>query len=141
GGLGIQAWTTNKTAASIAALPGNFNFIPNFTKVGMAIGGSGGASGDGGAVSAGGSGTIETQGDHAFGIHAQSIGGGGGNGGAGVSGLWSQLTVGGRGSGGGKGGAVTIDQSGAITTSGEGGIGIFAQSVGGGGGTAGDVEK
>ncbi|MEQ8652533.1 MAG: autotransporter outer membrane beta-barrel domain-containing protein [Kiloniellales bacterium] len=141
GGLGIQAWTNNETANSIANLPANFNFIPNFNDVSMAIGGSGGASGTGGSVSVQNTAAITTAGDFAFAIHAQSIGGGGGNGGAGSTGLWSELTVGGRGSGGGNGGAVTVSQESIITTNGEGSIGIFAQSVGGGGGTAGDVYK
>ncbi len=141
GDLGIRAWTTNATANSIADLPGNFTFIPNFSDVSMAIGGSGGAAGDGGAVSISGEGGIAVSGDHAFAIHAQSIGGGGGNGGAGTTGIWSELTVGGRGSGGGNGGDVTVDQSGFIVTTGKGGVGIFAQSIGGGGGTAGDVER
>ncbi len=141
GGLGIQAWTNNETANSIANLPSNFTFIPSFSDVSMAIGGSGGASGDGGAVSIDNRAQITTGGDFAFAIHAQSIGGGGGNGGAGSTGLWSELTVGGRGSGGGNGGTVTIKQDSIITTSGEGSIGIFAQSIGGGGGTAGDVYR
>ncbi|GAB5469100.1 MAG: autotransporter [Rhodospirillales bacterium] len=141
GGLGIQAWTNNETANSIANLPSNFTFIPSFSDVSMAIGGSGGAAGSGGAVSVESSAGIATGGDFAFGIFAQSIGGGGGNGGAGSTGLWSELTVGGRGSGGGKGGAVTVKQDNIIRTVGEGSIGIFAQSIGGGGGTAGDVYR
>lgn len=141
GSLGLGAWTNNVTANSLANLTSNFTFIPKFSEVSMAIGGSAGASGTGGAISAGGTGTIVTKGDHAFGIHAQSIGGGGGSGGAGSTGLWSNATVGGRGSGGGDGGAVTVNQGGAIGTSGEGGVAIFAQSVGGGGGTAGDIER
>jgi len=140
GGLGIKAWTDNATADWAAKLPGTFTFIPNFTNISAGVGGSGGSAGDGGDVSVDGSGGIATQGAHAFGVHAQSIGGGGGNGGAGSTGLWSEVTVGGRGSGGGDGGKVTVDLTGGIATSGKGGVGIFAQSVGGGGGTAGDVE-
>ncbi len=141
GDLGIKGWTDNNTANSIANLPANFTFIPNFGDVGVAIGGSAGASGTGGKVTVDGSGGLTTKGDHAFAIHAQSIGGGGGNGGGGTSGLWALLTVGGRGSGGGDGGAVEVMQQGAISTSGQGSVGIFAQSVGGGGGTAGDIER
>ena len=140
GAIGLQGWTTNKTANAIAGLPGNFTFIPSYSNISMTIGGTGGASGDGGAVTVGGAGSIETAGDHAYGVRAQSVGGGGGNGGAGAAGLWGVLTVGGRGSGGGDGGDVAVSQ-GPVTTSGDGSIAIFAQSVGGGGGTAGDVEK
>lgn len=141
GALGTEAWVNNETLNNIDDAPGNLSFIPDIGDVSMAIGGSAGATGDGGAISAGGTGSIVTAGDHAFGIHAQSVGGGGGKGGAGVTGLWSQLTVGGGGSGGGKGGTVSIDQLGSIVTSGDGSMGIFAQSIGGGGGAAGDVEK
>ncbi len=135
GGLGIEAWTTNSAANSINNLPGNFSFIPSFDDVSAAIGGTGGASGSGGKITVGGTGAIATEGDHSFGIHAQSIGGGGGKGGAGISDLFSQLTVGGRG-GGGDGGAITVT-TGAITTTGVRAHGIIAQSVGGSGGIAG----
>ncbi|MDU9006949.1 autotransporter outer membrane beta-barrel domain-containing protein [Sedimentitalea todarodis] len=141
GALGTEAWVNNETLNNIGDAPGNLSFVPDFGSVSMGIGGSAGATGDGGAITAGGTGSIVTAGDHAFGIHAQSVGGGGGKGGAGVTGLWSQLTVGGGGSGGGKGGTVSIDQRGSIITSGDGSMGIFAQSIGGGGGAAGDVEK
>lgn len=72
------------------------------------VGGSGGAAGDGGKVSVENSFLLETMGDHSYGIHAQSIGGGGGNAGAGSSGLWSVATVGGSGSGGGDSGNLTV---------------------------------
>ncbi len=141
GDLGLAGWTTNSTAESIAKLNSAFTSVPSFTSISAAIGGQAGAAGDGGKIEVTNGGDIATLGDHAFGIHAQSIGGGGGNGGAGSSGLWSVATVGGLGSGGGDGGAIEIMHSGFIGTDGEGGVGIFAQSVGGGGGTAGDVEK
>jgi hypothetical protein len=113
----------------------------------VAVGGSGGAAGSGGAVSVTKSttGNIETQGVAAFGIYAQSVGGGGGNGAlAGVvSGSLKSLSigVGGNGGGAGDGGTVSVstsDTSNAtgIQTLGKHSIGIFAQSVGGGGGVA-----
>ncbi|MEO1193850.1 MAG: hypothetical protein AAFY02_18995 [Pseudomonadota bacterium] len=145
GALGITGWTTNETANSIANLPGNFTFIPEFTDVDVSVGGAGGAAGDGSAVSisTGFLTKLSTSGDHAYGIHAQSVGGGGGNGAAGSSGFWAAATVGGRGSGGGDGGDISVDtsQGSQIETSGDGAVGLFAQSVGGGGGTAGDIEK
>jgi hypothetical protein len=86
-------------------------------------------------------GTILTQGVAAFGIFAQSVGGGGGEGSlAGtVNGSLQSLGVGigGNGGGGGDGGVVTVttgDGGSTITTTGKHGIAIFAQSVGGGGG-------
>ena len=47
----------------------------------LALGGFGGASGNGGDVTVTSSGLLQTSGDQADGIRAQSIGGGGGNGG------------------------------------------------------------
>jgi hypothetical protein len=140
GDLGIAGWTTNSLAQALDSLGELYTGISDFTNVGIGVGGSGGAAGTGGTVAVTNPGTLTTSGDHAFGIHAQSVGGGGGNGGAGSTGLTPNITVGGAGSGGGDGGAVTVIDDGAINTSGRGAIGIFAQSVGGGGGTAGDVE-
>ncbi len=141
GDLGLAGWTTNQTAESIAQLEQDFEALSGPSSIAVAVGGSGGAAGDGGTVMVANSGSITTEGDHAYAIHAQSIGGGGGNGGAGSGGFWTAATVGGRGSGGGTGGEIAVMHSGTIETRGEGGVGIFAQSVGGGGGTAGDVEK
>ncbi len=133
----------------------------------VAVGGSGGVGGDGGnvavynyvtptlvpAYSIGaprgiapniyGGGAILTSGDGSAGIVAQSVGGGGGNGGhATADGSGGQLTVniavGGTGGAGGAGGSVLADNgNGAILTKGANADGIFAQSVGGGGGTGG----
>ncbi len=141
GDVGLGGWTTNKTIDSIAKLGRTFTSLPSWTDVSVGVGGSGGASGDGGNVTVTNAALLSTAGDHAFGVHAQSVGGGGGNAGAGATGVWGDVTVGGRGSGGGTGGTVEVTNSGQIATRGEGGVGIFAQSVGGGGGTAGDVEK
>ena len=94
-------------------------------------------------VTNGTGGTILTQGVAAFGIFAQSVGGGGGEGSlAGtVNGSLQSLGVGigGNGGGGGDGGVVTVTtgdgtSGSTITTTGKHGIAIFAQSVGGGGG-------
>ncbi len=141
GDLGLAGWTTNATAESIDKLTNAFTSLPSFSNISVAVGGKAGAAGEGGKIVASNSGDLVTEGAHSFGMHLQSIGGGGGNGGAGSSGLWSLATVGGRGSGGGNGGDIQVTHSGFIGTAGDGGIGIFAQSVGGGGGTAGDVEK
>ncbi|MCY6381559.1 hypothetical protein [Hoeflea prorocentri] len=105
----------------------------------MSIGGQDGALGSGAEVSITGSGDISTTGDHAAGIFAQSIGGGGGAGGIGGGDLLTDVTIGGLGGGAGDGGVVAINYHGAVTTAGQGAMGIFAQSVGGGGGAAGNI--
>ncbi|WP_147422702.1 autotransporter outer membrane beta-barrel domain-containing protein [Maricaulis maris] len=98
----------------------------------VGIGGDGDVGGDGGVVDIT-MGSVLTEGDRAFGILAQSIGGGGGNGGAG-GGIGA---IGGDGSGGGTGNTVTVTTSGLIQTQGNGATGIVAQSIGGGGGNGG----
>ena len=118
------------------------------------IGGNGGEGGDGGAVSVinrpvngvDNSGTIITEGTGAYGIFAQSLGGGGGNGSTVIS-ITGQSTdssssvmgfsIGGQGETGGTGGSVSVDNSGLIDTTGDDAHGIFAQSLGGGGGNGG----
>ena len=112
----------------------------------VGIGGGGGAAGNGGAVDITVTGNIDTFGAAAYGILAQSIGGGGGLAGnvdRGVESFGSSLDFnldfGRDGGSAGNGGSVTIESTGGITTRGSGAYGIFAQSVGGGGGIAGDV--
>ncbi|UOM35732.1 hypothetical protein MRB58_05885 [Acuticoccus sp. I52.16.1] len=103
------------------------------------VNGKDGAAGTGGTVTITNDGTLTTKGESAAGVFAQSIGGGGGASGAGSQGLADSLTVSGAGSGGGDGGSVTISGAGSISTAGDKAPAIFAQSVGGGGGAAGDV--
>ena len=128
-------------------------------------GGEGGTGGKGGDVQAVQSGTITTSGKEAYGLLAQSIGGGGGAGGEGNAAFpFIGVALGGRGGGGGDGGDVTIQLatevsgesslaiardwaflngsipsgiSPAITTTGKASTGIVAISVGGGGGIGG----
>ncbi len=77
----------------------------------------------------------------AFGILAQSIGGGGGNGGMGIStgGIVASASIalGGSGGNGGSGGSVYVNNAGPIATVESNSAGIMAQSIGGGGGTGG----
>ncbi|WP_428523202.1 hypothetical protein [Roseibium sp.] len=113
-------------------------FLEGFT---VDVGGSEGANGSGGDVSVTNAGTLTTTGKSATAIYAQSVGGGGGSGGDGSQGLLTSITVAGKASGGGDGGTITIANSGKINTSGDGALGIFAQSVGGGGGDAGEIES
>ncbi len=70
---------------------------------------------------------------YAHGIFAQSVGGGGGDGG-GVSGL---VSIGGNGSATSNGGKVDVINRGTISTYGIQSHAIFAQSIGGGGGNGG----
>ena len=125
---------TGQTASVGVAIVGKF-----------AIGGAGGAAGNGSTVTVGNSGTITVDGEGSFGIYAQSIGGGGGQAGS-IAGGFSGLThiglnpaFGRDGGSGGNGADVTVTNSGSITTHGAGGIGIVAQSIGGGGGMVGDA--
>jgi hypothetical protein len=100
-------------------------------------------------------GRTATQGDFAYGILAQSVGGGGGAGGnsntfltdIGFMTSWTDLfepsatvslSLGGRGGGGGTGAGVVVDSRGPIDTQGGFAHGVLAQSIGGGGGVAGD---
>ena len=127
------------------------------------VGGNGGAAGNGADVvvmanaTANATATISTAGDLSYGILAQSVGGGGGNGGFAIAGSLSTSggaaanATGGGGTGGGDGGNVAVTMGGSISTgtasfvggvfqnstSGEGSIGILAQSIGGGGGSGG----
>jgi hypothetical protein len=126
-----------------------------------AFGGSGGDGGDGAVVEVTNQGLIDTSGDGAYAILAQSIGGGGGHGGDATVEIQAEdndappatggggedkdksvsvglsLGVGGAGHGGGTGAAVTVTNVGDLVTRGAGALGIFAQSVGGGGGAGG----
>ncbi|MBT8110979.1 MAG: autotransporter outer membrane beta-barrel domain-containing protein [Gammaproteobacteria bacterium] len=112
-----------------------------YSDVSILIGGSGGASGRGGDVTVNNIGSITTFDDGSFGAFAQSVGGGGGQGGHGATGLTGKVGIGGKGGSSGDGGDVTVDITGDIDTFGGSAHGIFAQSVGGGGGLAGNVTR
>jgi hypothetical protein len=117
------------------------------TLVNMNVGGTGGQGGTAGDVHVDNASVIETDGDEAHGVFAQSIGGGGGNGGLVISAnaVLAQgdaasealLALGGSGGDGDDAGDVTVDNSGQIVTRGARSHGILAQSIGGGGGNAG----
>lgn len=87
-------------------------------------------NGDGGNVTIVNRGQIHTEGENAFGILAQSLGGGGGirSSGTGV--------VAGANHGSGKGGAISITQNGSVMASGRNAVGIAAQSASGAGAVA-----
>ncbi|MFA5899616.1 MAG: autotransporter outer membrane beta-barrel domain-containing protein [Hyphomicrobium sp.] len=106
----------------------------------LALGGFGGAGGTGEAVTVDNSGTIVTLGEQSTAIYAQSVGGGGGTGGKGSSGFTGDFSIGGFGGTGSDGGLVAVSNTGAIATEGNLSDGIFAQSVGGGGGDGGAAD-
>jgi hypothetical protein len=127
----------------------------------MSLGGDGGTAGDGGNVLLLGTaqdptptnaGRITTNGSDSYGILAQSIGGGGGVGGAStamaqvygggdVPSIALTMAMGGKGGAAGSGHTVDVSNTGLITTSGAGSVGIIGQSIGGGGGAGGDASS
>ncbi|WP_127089998.1 autotransporter outer membrane beta-barrel domain-containing protein [Aquabacter cavernae] len=151
GGAGGGAWmraqdTVNTSSFSMSARIG--------------VGGSGGEGNSGGTVKVTNTGSIETKGIDAIGVHAMSVGGGGGDGGvsriyeySGLLGAAATLgglanvsqslgfngVQGGTGGSGGTGGVVSVTNSGRIATHALGATGILAQSIGGGGGKGGDT--
>jgi len=120
--------------------------------IGLGVSGTGGSGGAGGNVNIQQTGALSTGGSRAYGIVAQSISGGGGNGGTatgaanpglvdgydGTIQFNTTLAVGGSGGDGNNGGNVTLVNSGTIATSGYGSHGVVAQSVAGGGGIGAD---
>jgi uncharacterized protein YhjY with autotransporter beta-barrel domain len=140
GGKGSTVITSTTSKQVGASVPS--------TAIQMNIGGDGGTGGAAGAVTAINEGTIHTHGQEAHGIVAESIGGGGGDGGLSIngnlllgsqasSGINSAIGIGGSGGNGNTGNTVQVDNSGLIETDGAKSYGIFAQSVGGGGGNSG----
>ncbi|CCV05377.1 hypothetical protein MESS2_1560001 [Mesorhizobium metallidurans STM 2683] len=119
---------------------GGFSYAVGTTAA-VSVGGGGGAGGDGRLVDVTNNANIRTYGGLSHGILAQSVGGGGGNGGASnaVSAGLAAISVSIGGGGGGVGGNVIVRHTGDITVNGGGAKGIFAQSVGGSGGSGGDA--
>ncbi|MFW6146610.1 MAG: dockerin type I domain-containing protein, partial [Planctomycetota bacterium] len=120
----------------------------------LTVGGIGGGGGAGGGVDVTTGGAITTAGVGAHGVLAQSIGGGGGAGGdahvldlsyipsvpdavSGCLGYTGGIALGGLNFVAGDGAAVDVDNRGTIVTGGDFAHGLYAQSVGGGGGTVG----
>jgi outer membrane autotransporter protein len=129
----------NLSLPAVCAQPGYEK--KNNVKVDLTVGGAGGKASDGGLVTVINRGGIKTAGEKSHGIFAQSIGGGGGTGGNANIGIAFKIGFGGAGGSGGDGGKVTVENSAAISTLQDGAHGIFAQSVGKGGGIAGNVVR
>ncbi|WP_454760314.1 hypothetical protein [Caulobacter segnis] len=130
------------TMSTVGNLTSTIEFAKSLKEpaFGIGIGGMGGAAGNGGKVTVINEGKITTSGVNANGIFAQSVGGGGGQGGEGIMSAVGQVVFSGLGGSAGDGGEVIVTNKGDIVTSGAGATGIFAQSVGGGGGLAGDYS-
>jgi hypothetical protein len=103
----------------------------------VTVGGAGGSGNNAAKVTVINHGSIETSGGFAYGIEAQSIGHGGGNGGQANSGKTGMVSVGGSGGDQGDGAEVIVANYGMISTHGISSDAIMAQSIGGGGGNAG----
>ncbi len=131
GGGGVAGAGSSTKSGSVT--DGNYSFN-------VAVGGKGGSTGDGGTVDISMGGSINTSGARSFGIVAQSIGGGGGIGGAASSASLASVAIGGDGSNGGSSDTVTVNYLGNLSTTGDGSVGIIAQSIGGGGGIGGDAS-
>ena len=112
-----------------------------YQDISVAVGGNSGAQGNGAAVTVLNTAAITTFGGNAMAIDAQSVGGGGGTGGIASIGITGKIGIGGKGGAGGDGGTVSVTNQAALTTSGTASYGIFAQSIGGGGGRAGNVDR
>ncbi len=155
GGTGGDSNNFNLVTALSAAGNKNNDASGSNVRITVGVGGSGGGASNGGAVTVNNSGAVSTSGQSGYGIFAQSVGGGGGAGGESLAGMdippedlndwksWilpsasdTNVHVGGSGGSCGNGAQVTVANTGAITTAGDGAIGIYAQSIGGGGGVA-----
>jgi hypothetical protein len=137
GGAGGTAKTDSDFLKKIGAESTTYN---------ITLGGTGGGGGDSTSVTVNNDGNILTQGNTADAVFAQSIGGGGGLGGhASTEGSGGKntanLTVGGSSGKPSNGGTVTVTNSGNILTRGGDSAGIYAQSIGGGGGKSGTPTK
>jgi hypothetical protein len=135
-------------SGEILPLPVELLFIPAgsvsfYKNLQVVVGGSAGSSGNGGIVEVYNDKNITTGGSNSNGIFAQSVGGGGGVGGKAAIGATGTFGLGGAGGAAGNGGSVIVDQDGGATieTFGVASNGIFAQSIGGGGGVAGNVDR
>lgn len=132
----------NSSASSVSAQTASSEEKPS-KGVSLAVGLEGGQGGRGGNVTLDAEGWVGTEGKNAHAIFAQSVGGGGGNGGMADtfskfgSAPIASLSLGGTGGEGGIGGTVTVKSSAEVRTNNDDSVGIFAQSVGGGGGNGG----
>ena len=132
-------------AQSIAASGGSSGLSVNgdvdLASLSFTAEGSGGSGGTADDVTITNNAALKTEGDHAPGLIAQSIGGGGGSATGVITGEITMAklsaSVGGSGGDGGTSGKVTVTSTESITTSGVHSTGILAHSIGGDGGNGG----
>jgi hypothetical protein len=127
------------------AVPGVLVNKTNTFNIGISVGGEGGKGAASAPVTVTNDGSVTTHGDGSHGIFAQSVGGGGGDGGSAFNYFIGGSTVttkasinvnyslGGKGGSGGAGSTVDVTNDGTIKTTGDGSNAIEAQSIGGGG--------
>lgn len=131
GGVGTEGAAAHGVLAQSIGGGGGYLAWTGASSGSLAMG-TASSNGVGGAVSANMAGAVTTKGALAMGVIAQSVGGGGG---VAQGTLTSTATLGGgNASANNAGGGVTYTQSGSVTTTGSAGVGVLAQSVGGGGG-------
>lgn len=139
GGLGGSGGAETNSY-TVGGIPVSFG---DSISISEGVGGAGGDGNTGNLVTLKNSGEIMTFGKDSRGVFAQSIGGGGGKSGNGSATAASTLTLdvsaGAQGGTGSHGGDImlTNEKTGTIITLGDGSHGLQAQSVGGGGGSAG----
>ena len=157
GGGGGQGGDSTTISGDLSVLKSAEDISPSYSFT-MSMGGNGGGGGTGGTVDVNSFNNIVAKGAFAYGIQAQSIGGGGGSGGnastyqielsntpeslapaLSLLSFSSTFILGGNGGAGGDAGGVTVNNTSNIWTEGVFGVGILAQSVGGGGGAGGNV--
>ncbi len=135
-GLALSGDTTTAGASatglilqSVGAGGGTAN-VMGASELAVTVGGSNGASGNGGDLDVTNAGAIATAGSRAHGVFLQSVGGGG----AAVFTDVATPTVTLSSNNTGSGGSIRFTQTGNISTAGDHAYGLFAQSIGGGGG-------
>ena len=142
-GTNIQlvAGSGTATTPTAAPVPDSSTTVSVRSAAAMALGGTSTLVGNGGTVNVTSTSVISTSGWGSDAISAQSVGDGGGR--SQQFDFWSNspfaagtMTLGGGGIGGGSGSFVTVANNGPINTFGNLSTGIFAQSLGGGGGDA-----
>ncbi|WP_075079715.1 PEP-CTERM sorting domain-containing protein [Terrimicrobium sacchariphilum] len=139
-GSTLETFDVNSVGVLAQSIGGGGGNGANAKGIFVAVGGRGGQGGSGGVVNIDHAGSVTTLADHSSGIIAQSIGGGGGHGGAAttISPVFS-AGIGGKGGSGGAGGTVsaTLEATSSVHTYGNNSAAVHLQSVGGGGGTGG----
>ena len=142
GGNGDTAVVSNKGYVSVhgdssyglyvQSIGGGGGSVSSTSPIKVNLGGTGGDGGHGGDIEVVNQkkGIIESRGKNGIGVFAMSLGGGGGD----VGTTQDLVTLGSKVGVGGNGGDIAILNRGTIRTTGEGGVGILARSLGGGGG-------